>query len=99
MPVGFSSREIVIGCKRPVQLRLLIRVGFFRTQGYRGLELRTRVSRLDNWSVWSCGHDYCHDYRHDRNSVHKKKTKVDHNYQSLWTRPYYSLLLFRFILF
>ncbi|KAL1111831.1 hypothetical protein V6Z11_D02G087500 [Gossypium hirsutum] len=53
----------------------------------------------DFWSVWSCGHDYCHDYRHDRNSVHKKKTKVDHNYQSLWTRPYYSLLLFRFILF
>ncbi|KAK8273011.1 hypothetical protein V6Z12_D11G376500 [Gossypium hirsutum] len=67
-------------------------------QGYRSLESRTLVSRLDNRSIWSRGHDYCHDYRLDPNFVHKKNTEVDHNIQSLWTRPYYSLLLFRVIL-
>ncbi|MBA0813774.1 hypothetical protein Gohar_027596 [Gossypium harknessii] len=46
-------------------------------------------------SVWSHGHDYCHDYWLNQNSVHKKNTEVDHNIQSLWTRPYYALLLFR----
>ncbi|MBA0717429.1 hypothetical protein Golax_005253 [Gossypium laxum] len=42
------SREILIGFKQPTGLRPLIRVGFFRMQGYWGFELRTRVSQLDN---------------------------------------------------
>ncbi|MFQ6636649.1 hypothetical protein Gotur_013989 [Gossypium turneri] len=42
------SREILIGFKQPMGLRPLVRVGFFRMQGYWGFELRMRVSQLDN---------------------------------------------------
>ncbi|PPD99224.1 hypothetical protein GOBAR_DD03751 [Gossypium barbadense] len=38
--VGFSSREIMIEFKQSTRLRPLIRVGFFRTQGYQDLKLR-----------------------------------------------------------
>ncbi|MBA0628960.1 hypothetical protein Godav_023588, partial [Gossypium davidsonii] len=47
-------KEIVIRFKRPARLRPLIRVGFFRAQGYRNLESGTRVSWLDNQKGLVC---------------------------------------------
>ncbi|KAK8285911.1 hypothetical protein V6Z11_D08G253800 [Gossypium hirsutum] len=81
-------KEEVIGFKRPKRLRPLIQVGLFRAQGCRNLESGTHVSRLDNRFIWSRGHDFCHDFRHDKNSDHKLNAEVDYNIQSLWTRLY-----------